>query len=426
MLPPTRPLELFRPIAGLLCGAALLFVGQGVFLILVPLRLAADHLSAPAISLVGSAYFAGIITGAWFGDRIIRAVGNIRAYGAFIALILCACLSLALVGGATGWAIMRFLHGAAAAGAFLAIESWLHAATPNQWRGRVVGAYTALSLAGLGAGQLLINAYGANAVRSIDLGALLFAASIAPVMLSKAVAPPLAPMSRRPLMEVYRHSPVGTAGCFCAGLSMGAFWALGPVFAARSGMSPQGASLFMATTVFGGLALVWPFGRLSDLIDRRLILAGVGFLGTGARLALVTLEREDALALLALSAAYGGVIFSLYPLALSQAADHVSDGQDMLEITRGLLLANGLGMTVGPLIGAQVIARAGPYGLFLFTAAVTAGISALALWRALRRAPTPPEQRKAFIPMPETTPAALPMDPRIPEAQPELALHDRA
>ncbi|HOP19182.1 MAG TPA: hypothetical protein PK585_03800, partial [Amphiplicatus sp.] len=153
-------LSYYRPVAALLLGATLLFVGQGVFLILTPLKLAEHGYSTVIISAVGSAYFAGIMTGAWFGDRVVRAFGNVRAYGGFIALIMCAALPLAFFENAITWAAFRFLHGWAAAGAFLAIESWLHAAPPNSWRGRVIGAYTALTLVGLGAGQLLINVFG--------------------------------------------------------------------------------------------------------------------------------------------------------------------------------------------------------------------------------------------------------------------------
>jgi MFS family permease len=275
----------YRPVAALLLGATFLFLGQGVFLILVPLKLAADGLTAIEISAVGAAYFAGVVSGAWFGDRITRAVGNIRAYAGSVALIICAALALSLVGSAAGWAALRFMHGWAAAGVFLAIESWLHGATPNEWRGRVVGAYTALTLVGLGGGQLLINVYGPAAPSSVDLGALLFAFSIVPVVLSKASAPAQRTMAPRSPLAIYRHSPLAVAGCVCAGLSMGAFWALGPVFADET--ASRAASPFMAAAIMGGLSLVLPFGRLSDRIDRRLVIAGLSAGGGAAALLVV-------------------------------------------------------------------------------------------------------------------------------------------
>lgn len=403
----------YRHLAGLFTGITLFFAGQGIFLILAPLRLAADGFSTTTASAVGSAYFIGVVSGAWFGDRVVRSVGNIRGYSGSVAIVLCAALTLALAPSAPAWAALRFLHGWAAATTFLSIESWLHASTPNERRGRVVGAYTALTLIGLGSGQVMINLFGVQSIESIVLGSILFALSIVPVAWSRATAPPLQPIARRSLAEVYRHSPLAMAGCISAGLVMGAFWAIGPLFAEQSGMSQKMASLFMATVVTGGLSLVWPLGRFSDLGDRRLIIALVGACACVSSFSIAQFKITGTEILFPLAFMYGGVIFSLYPLSVSHAADHLRPGEDMLLVTRGLLLANGLGMATGPLIAGQFVERLGAHAFFYFGAIVTGSIALLALWRLTRRAPAPAELRKPFAPVAETTPAGLAMDPRI-------------
>ncbi|MEZ5927483.1 MAG: MFS transporter [Parvularculaceae bacterium] len=419
-------LSYYRPVAALLLGATLLFVGQGVFLILTPLKLAEHGYSTVIISAVGSAYFAGIMTGAWFGDRIVRAFGNVRAYGGFIALIMCAALPLAFFENAITWAAFRFLHGWAAAGAFLAIESWLHAATPNSWRGRVIGAYTALTLVGLGAGQLLINVFGPARVQAINMGAMLFALSIIPVMLSKANAPPLKGMAHRSPVGIYRHSPVAASGCVAAGLLMGAFWSLGPVFASAAGMSAGGVSVFMATVISGGLSLVWLIGRISDRIDRRLVIALSGAAGCAICIFIVQFELVTLARLWPFAFAYGGVIFSLYPLSVSHAADFVLPEEDMLEVTRSLLLANGFGTAMGPMFAGEAFTLLGQEGFFMSAAVVCAGIAFLAIARTTVRPPAAAELRKPFVHVPETTPAGLSMDPRIEDVQQELAFSQDA
>src|SRR3546814_16729969 len=77
---------------------------------------------------------------------------------------------------------------------------------------------------------------------------------------------------RLPLSALFRVSPVGVAGCMTGGIANGAFWALGPAFVLQSGLHVSDVALFMSATVVGGAVSQWPFGRLSDRIDRRLML----------------------------------------------------------------------------------------------------------------------------------------------------------
>jgi MFS family permease len=406
----------YRPIAGLLLGATLLFVGQGVFLFVTPLRLAAEQASATALSVVGSAYFLGIVCGAWFSDRIVRSIGNVRAYGGFIAIIIAAAASLTLVDGAPAWAGLRFLHGWAAAGTFLAIESWLNAATPDAWRGRVIGGYIALSLLGLGAGLLLAGAYGAAAPQTAAAGLALFATSIVPVVLAKTDAPPIAPVAPRSPLEVYRHSPLAAAGCVAGGLCMGGFWALGPAYAAAYVDAPREASWFMAGAIFGGLAFVWPLGRISDQAGRRTVIAAAAVIGGAISVAgALIVDVGGARLLLPIGLLYGGIIFALYPLSVSHAADHLGPGEDMLAMTRGLLLASNLGQALGPLGAGLAMSAAGARGFFIVPAATLTVLAAAAVWRIMRRAPPPPERRKPFAALPDVGPAGLALDPRIAE-----------
>ncbi len=165
-------------------------------------------------------------------------------------------------------------------------------------------------------------------------------------VLSKVNAPPLAPLIRRSPLDVYRHSPLATEGCIAAGPCMGALWALGPAYAAAAEMDPRGVGVFMASALLGGLALVWPLGRLSDRLGRRGVIAAVGASGCAVALFAVAFGRADGARLAPLAILYGGAIFSLYPLAVSHGADHLGAEEDMLKVTRGLLLASNVGMAV--------------------------------------------------------------------------------
>lgn len=413
---------LIGSLSALLFGTMVLTLGQGLFLLLIPLKLDEAGFSTVAVSAVVSSYFAGFVIGAWFCDRVIRSIGHIRAYGGLIAIVIAVVLTLPLWPSVIAWAVLRFIHGVAVSGVFLAIESWLNTATPNLWRGRVLGLYTLLSLAALGSGQLLINLYGTEGFEPFSLGAIVFALSIVPVVLSRIVAPVVTTAAKRSQRELFGHTPLGVLGSFASGLNTGAFWALAPLFGLATGLDATGITIMMAVTVFGGLILEWPIGYLSDRFDRRSIILAVACVGTAASITIALAHEQSHVVLFGSIFVYGGVSFALYPLALSHAADHLPEAEDMLGMSRGLLLSNGLGLAIGPLAGGQVVHLLGREGLFIFATVVIGSVALVTGWRTLRKAKVPLEEQGSYVPVYESTPAILALDPRHQSPQQELPL----
>lgn len=109
---------------------------------------------------------------------------------------------------------------------------------------------------------------------------------------------------------------------------------------------------------------------------------------------------------------YGGMIFSLHPLALSHCADHAVGGDDMLSLSQGMLLANGIGLALGPLLSGLLAAIGGRESLFAFGLAVNAVAAAAIVVGMRRRAPIPAEEKSGFVPAVDSTPAQLVLDPR--------------
>ena len=68
----------------------------------------------------------------------------------------------------------------------------------------------------------------------------------------------------------------------------------------------------------------------------------------------------------------------------------------------------------GPLLAAFVMAVAGPNALFLFTALAHAAMAFYAFTRIRMREPRRGDAR-SFAPAPQSSPAALQLDPRGPE-----------
>jgi MFS family permease len=57
-----------------------------------------------------------------------------------------------------------------------------------------------------------------------------------------------------------------------AGLIVGSFYGLAPLYASQQGLSTEQVGLFMGSCIFAGLLVQWPLGWLSDRYDRALLI----------------------------------------------------------------------------------------------------------------------------------------------------------
>ena len=89
---------------------------------LVSLRLAAAGYAPPAIGLVGAAYFAGLIAGSLTVGRVIRQVGHIRAFAAFVSVLTASTLAYAIHQSLPFWAALRLIDGLCVAGVYASLR----------------------------------------------------------------------------------------------------------------------------------------------------------------------------------------------------------------------------------------------------------------------------------------------------------------
>ena len=115
-----------------------------------------------------------------------------------------------------------------------------------------------------------------------------------------------------------------------------------------------------------------------------------------------------------MSAAFGGLAYTLYSVALAHANDNARP-EEFVKVSSGLLLSYGLGTMVGPVLGAVLMAEMRPESLFLATALAHALLAAYTLLRIKHRAPAPQATKHAFRTLPAdraATPESLRLDPR--------------
>lgn len=402
----------FAPIVSLLFGTAFLLAASGLHALLLPIRGQAEGFSTTALGLVGTFWAAGFVAGCFLAPRLVGRVGHVRAFGAFAASAAIIALFTGLLVDPVAWILLRAFTGFAMAGAFMVIESWLNERATNANRGTVFGLYMMVTYAAIMGGQLAVGVGDVMSQTLFTVTGILFCLSLIPTAISSAVAPrPLADVSLD-LKGLYRNSPVSFAACFLIGVANGAWGTLGAVYGTRTGISTGAIAIMMSLAVVAGAVLQMPVGRLSDRVDRRYVLAGAAGIAGLAGCLVFVLAPRDPIMVLALTALYGGLAYTLYSVAVAHANDH-ADAQDFVKVSGGLLLLYGFGTMVGPLLAAYLMDRLGPQSLFLATAAAHLGIAGYTLLRIRRRAA--PEEKSTFQTLPierSATPQAVMLDPR--------------
>ena len=405
-------LSVFTSLFALLAGIAVLGLANSLMFTLLGIRMSAGGVSGQMIGIVGSAYFAGMLTGSLLCGRVIRRVGHIRAFTVFAAISGIATLLHVLIPWVPVWVVLRAAMGFCSAGLFVVAESWLQFKATNETRGRTYALYALCGSAGAGVGPLLVNLGDPAGPELFLIAAILLSVCLLPVALTRVGNPEIGEPHRFGLRELYAISPVAVTGAIVAGLVTGSIAALGAVFGERIGMTALLISLLMMSLRLGGSMMQWPIGALSDRFDRRRVmivlslasalLAAVMFFAAGAAPALILL----------VAVAYGGLTQPFYGLVVSHANDYV-EKDDFLAAAGGLIFAYGMGAIAGPTLTAIFMDWIGPAGLFVFTGVVLLAFCAFVFHRMSRRAPVPTGEQADFVPTPPNLPGASSLlDPR--------------
>lgn len=405
------------PVQSLLVAIFVLMAGSGFMNTLVSVRLERGGSGALLIGMVGTAYFAGLVVGSLRAPALVRRVGHIRAFAAFVAVISATTLAYAIGRQPLLWGGLRFVDGFCLAGIYICLESWLNQRADAATRGTVLAAYMIALYGGQAVGQFLLSLGEINRALPLLIASILVSLSSIPIVLTRIAAPPPDEYAALSFAALYRVSPLGIVGAGLTGVMLGAFYALGAVYARRLGMNLSATALFMSMVILGGVALQWPLGWLSDRIDRRKVIV-LGFAGALAASLGIALFGTPGLPLLALGALFGGASFALYPLCVGHTNDHLEPGQ-RVAASSGLVMLYSLGAALGPSAGALAMTFGGAPGLFLFIGLCAGAALGFGLWRQLRAHPVPAHLQESYVLLPRTTPMAASLNPLGPDDLPE-------
>lgn len=343
----------------------LMLLGSGLLTTWVSLRLAHDQVSGSWIGTITAANYLGLVIGGKVGHNLIARVGHIRAYVSCAGIITASVLGHGLSDYVPLWMFLRLIIGLCMMCQYMVLESWLNDQAESSQRGTIFGLYMVATYLGLCGGQLILMMAVSSSATTLLIVALCFALCLVPIALTtRTTAQPLSPAPME-LGYFFRAIPKLLAATLVMGMASGAFYGLAPVFALSQGLTTQQTGMFMGITIFAGMISQFPLSWLSDRYDRQHLLFYTAVLFSVASLPLSLFSGLSFSWLLLMAFISSMTMFSLYPLVVAIANDRI-DPERRVSLTACLLMAFGVGASVGPLITGAAMQPFGGSVLYLY------------------------------------------------------------
>lgn len=406
----------FRSVVALLFSTIIFLMGSGLLTTLIPVRAHLAGFSDFGLGAIGSFYYVGFVLGCFTGPRLFMRAGHSRTFAVAAGLATTATLLQALQVTVFAWILTRGLFGFAAAMLYMTMESWLNDRATNETRGRIFASYMVVNYLGLMLGQWLFVTGRPSSFSLFSLAAIFYALCPIPVGLTRTPQPLAVKVPKLDPLKIFRLSPVGVMGCIVVGFANAAVWVFLPVYAQDHGMTRGLLAGLMIAFTLGGALSQMSVGRLSDHVDRRLVIAGITLAAATAGICLYLFGGGNKALTLILVWFFGFLSLPLYGLSVAHTNDRLPR-EMFVEASATLLLINAVASAFGPVLGALVTTRFGTSALFLYTAAFHLMMLAFTLIRLAESSPAPEALREPFEPMPlqAASPGVVELDPRAPE-----------
>ncbi len=374
----------------LFLGMIFLMVSNGLLATLLTLRAGGLGFSESVIGLMQSGYPVGSLLGCLIAPRLIMQVGHIRIFAAFASIASAATLIHLVTYDPWSWGTMRLLVGFCFSGLYIVAESWLNGSASNKTRASLLSVYFIIQTGGVMIGQFLLNLSSPEGILLFIVVSVLISFSLVPMLSSTSATPPYEPPERISLAELFRLSPMGLTGSFLNGIAQTTLYVVLALYARAIGLSNGQIGGLIGIMTFGGMLFQFPLAKLSDRLDRRLIIVGAPCFAIPACLFLATMENpvENNILLYTMVALIGGLTLPLYSICMAHMNDHLKPGQ-VVAASGTLVLILAAGMILGPTLGGFAIAYYGPVGFFYLltaTSALTAMTALFRLWSGQSRA----------------------------------------
>jgi len=380
-------------------GLGMMMIANGLQGTLLGLRASIEDFSVLTTGLIMSSYYFGFLAGSLQVPKIISQVGHIRVFAALASVASTAVLLHAVFVDPVLWFGIRAITGFSYAGLYLVVESWLNDAATNKTRGKIMGVYMVVTFLGMALGQALLNVGDPSQVELFVIVSVLVSLALVPISLSRRPAPDFTVNETIALITIWKRSPLGVFGTLLSGLTSAAIFSIGPIYAISIGMSTAAISGFMASFIMGAVIFSMPVAWISDHMDRRKMIIILGAFSGIVACGLLAVSPSGNIGIFVVMAMLGGISMPIY----SQCISHVNDNllsRQFVAATGTLLMLNGLGAAIGPLLVTGIMQLLGNHGYAVLLIVSYGAIGVFGFYRTFRNEAIPQEDQSDTILMP--------------------------
>ncbi|GAM97195.1 transmembrane transport protein [alpha proteobacterium U9-1i] len=397
--------SLLRNVAALIAALTILQLASGLLGVRLPLAVIADGHSSTVLGLIAASYSAGFMVGAVVATTLLARVGHIRVYAACAAVFATTILALHFSNDIWAWSLARIVAGVVVALMFATMESWMSSSITPGARGEVMSVYMVLTKAALALGPYFAFYDAPSAAEPWMIAAGLAALSMLPVCFTSTAEPEPPKAQPLALVEQFATAPAAVIAAFGAGLVNSGVLTLAPIYAQQH-YGEGAATEFYSAAWAGSLLLQWPAGRMSDRMDRRLIIFALTFIATISAFALALFGgRMPEYAAVLTFFAWGAGALSFYGIAVAHMADRAAPGT-LAQSAAGLLFVWAAGSIIGPIVQGPVVDLFGIEGMFWFAGGGALFVAIAMFWRRSAREQTASAVKEEFSPQLGTSVAA--------------------
>ncbi len=358
---------------------AILTVGNTFYTTYTTIELSHMGASNWVVGIVSSAYFAGMMFGSYFTQKLILRIGYIRGYVLFASVMAVGSMLQGVIYSPLAWAGFRFICGYSLAGLFIVVESWCLEGAGSEYKGRVLSIYLLIYYFFQASGQFMLNIEFASVLLAFCIISMLASISIIPVSITRFEMPKQEKTELLSPFVLFKKAPLGIWAAFSSGVILGCIYTIYPLFLKQANYPKEAVASMMFAIILGGVILQVPIGKLSDFNDRRKVLLGV-LISALVISILIGILPHAFWQMMIFSFILGGLTFTIYPISISYSSDYL-DASQLVGILGLLALSYGIGSMIGPVLVTWFMSIFGPYGFFTFIGLVCVFLIIYTAWR---------------------------------------------
>ncbi len=370
-----------RVLLAIICAVSTYGLSIGFFYPLISLKMELRGYSPALIGIMGALPFLASIIFSPLIPLIMR-YADVRR---LIKLAICSDIFfiaiMVIFDHIPVWFFCRFMMGVAGTVLFVVSETWINEIAEDRYRGRVMGLYAFVFSATLGISPLFIVFFGVEGNLPFVFAAIVIAIGLIPLRWTHGSSPDFSGGKVSHVLQFCMLAPVLVAGAALMSFEEAAVVTLLPVYAVRSGLSEASAALILTVMSVGGMVAQPFIGRLSDRMNRYLLLYICVILTLGGALVLPIIINTKVMVWITMIV-WGGAITGIYTVVLTIMGARFR-GAQLAAGNAAFGLMWGLSGTVAPGVAGFGMTEMGPNGFVVVTVAAVLAFLVLVVVRRL-------------------------------------------